>query len=38
MDKRKELEALFDQRGLTDYKWVKPRDIVVAQWFRMKCV
>jgi hypothetical protein len=38
MDKRKELEALFDQRGLTDYKWVKPRHIVVSQWYRMKCV
>lgn len=38
MDKRKELEALSDQHGLTQYRWVKPRDIVVAQWFRMKCV
>lgn len=38
MAKRKELEALFEQHGLTDYKWVNPQDIVVAQWVRMKCM
>jgi predicted metal-binding protein len=32
-----ELEALFEQHGFTDYKWIEPKDIVVAQWVRMKC-
>ncbi len=38
MAERKELEALFEQHGLTDYKWVNPKDIVVGQWVRMKCM
>jgi predicted metal-binding protein len=32
-----ELEALFAQHGYTDFKWIKPQDIVVSQWVRMKC-
>ena len=38
MSSHKELEALFEQHGFTDYKWIKPQeDVVVAQWVRMKC-
>lgn len=37
MNNHAELEALFAQHGYTDYKWIKPQDIVVAQWVRMKC-
>jgi Predicted metal-binding protein len=30
---------IFKQRlGLTDYKWIDPARIVVAQWVRMKCM
>ncbi len=32
-----ELETLFASHGYTDFKWIKPKDIVVAQWVRMKC-
>ncbi len=35
---REKLEALFEKHGYTDYKWIKPEDIVVAQWVRMKCM
>jgi len=35
---RKELEALFAQHGLTDWAWMEPKDVVVAQWVRMKCM
>ena len=37
MRNREELEALFEEYSFTDYKWVDPKDIVVAQWVRMKC-
>jgi len=34
----KTLEALFVKHGYTDFKWIDPRKIVVAQWVRMKCM
>lgn len=37
MVRRKELEALFEKHGYRDYKWIAPREIVVARWVRMKC-
>jgi predicted metal-binding protein len=35
---RKQLQALFEKHGYTDWKWIDPADIVVAQWVRMKCM
>ena len=35
---RKVLESLFEQHGLTDWAWFEPKDAVVAQWVRMKCM
>ena len=37
MNNHAELEALFAQHGYTDFRWIKPEDIVVSQWVRMKC-
>ena len=37
MNNPAELEALFAQHGYTDFRWIKPEDIVVSQWVRMKC-
>ena len=37
MPNREALEALFQKHGYTDFTWIDPRDIVVAQWVRMKC-
>lgn len=34
----KELDELFQKHGFSDYKWIKPEEIVVANWVRMKCV
>ena len=31
------IEPLFEEYGLTDYKWIDPKEIVVAQWVRVKC-
>lgn len=36
-NKRKALETLFQHHGFSDFKWIKPEDIVVSQWVRMKC-
>jgi len=36
-NKRKALENLFHQHGFSDFKWIKPENIVVSQWVRMKC-
>jgi predicted metal-binding protein len=34
---RLELESLFEKHGYTEFKWIEPEDIVVAQWVRLKC-
>jgi predicted metal-binding protein len=36
-DSQPELEALFAKHGYTDFKWMDPKQIVTAQWVRMKC-
>ena len=38
MVRRKGLEEKFRKRGFTDFKWIDPQKIVVAQWARMKCI
>jgi len=35
---RTKLEGLFANHGYTDFKWVRPQDIVVGHWVRMKCM
>jgi predicted metal-binding protein len=37
MSDKQGLEAMFAKHGYTDFKWIDPREIVVAQWVRMKC-
>jgi predicted metal-binding protein len=29
---------MFAGRGFSDFRWIHPRDIVVAEWVRMKCL
>jgi predicted metal-binding protein len=31
------LEKLFRKHGFDDFRWLDPKEIVVAQWVRMKC-
>jgi predicted metal-binding protein len=38
MDNHPELKALLARHGYTDFKWICPKDIVVSQWVRMKCM
>jgi predicted metal-binding protein len=38
MEHQTDLEAIFCQHGFTDFRWLDPAEIVVAQWVRMKCM
>jgi predicted metal-binding protein len=38
MSHRKRLESLFSEHGYSDYKWIDPVEIEVAQWVRMHCM
>ena len=35
--KRQRLDAILSEKGYSDYKWIDPQKIMVAQWVRMKC-
>ena len=37
-EKRQTLDAIINEKGYTDYKWIDPKKIIVAQWVRMKCM
>jgi len=32
------LERLFAKHGVSDFRWLDPAEIVVAEWVRMKCL
>ena len=34
----KEIEEIFHKHGFNDYKWIKPEEIITANWVRMKCL
>lgn len=38
MADRKSLETIFRQHGFEDFRWLDPKEIIVAQWVRMKCM
>jgi predicted metal-binding protein len=38
MGKTHGLETLFSDHYFSDFKWIDPKEIVVAQWVRMKCL
>jgi len=38
MADRETLESLFEKHGFSDYRWIDPTSIIVAQWVRMKCL
>lgn len=37
MQKKDQLEKIFKKHKYSNYKWIDPKKIVVAQWVRMKC-
>lgn len=34
----KDLERIFAKHGFSEYRWLDPAEIVVAEWVRMKCL
>lgn len=32
------LQRIFSDAGFSDFRWIDPAEIVVAQWVRMKCM
>jgi predicted metal-binding protein len=38
VENRQQLEVLFKEHDFTDWKWIRPQEIVVAQWVRLKCI
>ncbi len=35
---KKKVDQVLQSNEYTDYKWIDPQEIVVAQWVRMKCM
>lgn len=33
-----QLQKIFNDNGFSDYRWIDPAEMVVAQWVRMKCM
>jgi predicted metal-binding protein len=38
MISKKKLEELFRAHGFRDFRWLDPKEIVLGQWVRMKCL
>ena len=37
-DRRSQIDTILNYNGYTDYKWIDPQKIIVAQWVRLKCM
>ncbi|MHB8771762.1 MAG: DUF2284 domain-containing protein [Syntrophales bacterium] len=37
MADKQQLEQLFQEHGYRDFRWIDPREVVIAQWVRTKC-
>ena len=38
MEKKQKVEKIIRQHGYQNFRWIDPKQIVVAQWVRMKCL
>jgi len=38
MNTQTQVEAILAKHGYTDFRWIDPKSMVVAQWVRMKCM
>lgn len=38
MKNKEKIELMFIDHGFSDFKWINPKDIVVAHWVRTKCM
>ena len=37
MTDKEKIESIITERGFSDYCWINPQDIKIAQWVRVKC-
>lgn len=37
MINQEKIESILARQGFSSYKWINPKEIVVAQWVRVKC-
>lgn len=37
MVNKEKIESILKNQNFTDYKWINPKEIVVAHWVRVKC-
>lgn len=37
MLEKEKIESILEKQGFSDYKWIDPKEIIVAQWVRVKC-
>ncbi|MDA3890229.1 MAG: DUF2284 domain-containing protein [Salinivirgaceae bacterium] len=37
MQHKQNIETLLNNMDFTDFKWIDPKEIIVAQWVRVKC-
>ncbi len=37
-ERKQALDAIFHAQGCTDYRWIAPTQIDLAQWVHMKCM
>lgn len=37
MKSKEKIESILISHGFADYKWINPKEIVVAHWVRVKC-
>ena len=37
-ENRRRIDTILNENGYTDYKWIDPQKIIVAQWVRVKCM
>lgn len=37
MTSKEKIEFILKKQEISDYKWINPQEIVVAQWVRVKC-
>jgi len=37
MINKEKIESILSEQGFLDYSWIKPQEIIVSQWVRVKC-
>lgn len=37
MTNKQEIESIIEEQGFSDFRWINPQDVMVAQWVRVKC-